>query len=218
MLAGGICVAVAATLTAWKTQDPLLWACAAGRSRARHCARDPDAPLRAGQAEDHRGGEALGIPVRRRRGRLLRHARDLVPGRHRVQRRPDRPPAVRDRHRRQRGRRREPRVRPALHRALDAARRLRAARARPAAAEQSLLCGDRHPDLAVLPRAAPHHRRPARDQPQGGGRLARGLAAREPVRHRAQQHAARPVHVRRQGPHHGRQPAPEPSCSASRAT
>jgi diguanylate cyclase (GGDEF)-like protein/PAS domain S-box-containing protein len=29
MLAGGICVAVAATLTAWKTQDPLLWACAA---------------------------------------------------------------------------------------------------------------------------------------------------------------------------------------------
>src|ERR1044072_5408836 len=29
MLAGGICVAVAATLSAWKTQDPLLWACAA---------------------------------------------------------------------------------------------------------------------------------------------------------------------------------------------
>src|ERR1044072_3568201 len=29
MLAGGICLAVAATLTAWKTQDPWLWACAA---------------------------------------------------------------------------------------------------------------------------------------------------------------------------------------------
>ncbi|MGZ9091169.1 MAG: putative bifunctional diguanylate cyclase/phosphodiesterase [Rhodoplanes sp.] len=30
MLAGAICVAVAATLTAWKTDDPWLWACAAG--------------------------------------------------------------------------------------------------------------------------------------------------------------------------------------------
>jgi len=29
MLAGAICVTVAATLTAWKTQDPWLWACAA---------------------------------------------------------------------------------------------------------------------------------------------------------------------------------------------
>ena len=29
MLAGSICVAVAATLTAWKTQEPSLWACAA---------------------------------------------------------------------------------------------------------------------------------------------------------------------------------------------
>src|SRR5262245_14430519 len=29
MLAGSICVAVAATLTAWKTHDPWLWACAA---------------------------------------------------------------------------------------------------------------------------------------------------------------------------------------------
>jgi hypothetical protein len=28
MLAGAICVAVAATLSAWKTQDPWLWACA----------------------------------------------------------------------------------------------------------------------------------------------------------------------------------------------
>src|ERR1044072_6544767 len=29
MLAGGICVAVAATLTAWEKQGPWLWACAA---------------------------------------------------------------------------------------------------------------------------------------------------------------------------------------------
>ena len=198
MLAGGICVAVAATLTAWKTQDPLLWACAAdvlaiGIARAIQMRRyEQDKPKTIAAAKRWEFQYAVGAR------RVLRHARDLVPGRHRVQRRPDRPSAVRDRHRRQRGRRREPRLRPALHRALDAARRLRAARARPAAAEQSLLRGDRHPDLAVLPRAAPHHRRPARDQSQGGGRVARGLLAREPLRHRAQQHAARPVHVRRQ--------------------
>ena len=39
-----------------------------------------------------------------------------------------------------------------------------------------------------------------------GGHIARHVAARQAVRHRAQQHAARPVHVRRQPPHRRLQP------------
>ena len=102
---------------------------------------------------------------------------------------------------------------------LDAARRLRAARARPAAAEQSVLCGDRHPDLAVLPRAAPHHRRPARDQPR----------RRRSRRTRSRCSASRFDTALNNMPHglcmfdaerraRGLQPAARPSCSASRAT
>ncbi len=173
MLAGGICVAVAATLSAWKTQDPLLWACAAGRSRDRRRARDPDAPLRAGQAADRSrrrsAGNSSTPSARSRIAACSGSGASSASGS--TTTRPSTCSA-----------RSSPSPTWSPARAAcpasptsccsTLARRLRAARARPAAAEQSLLCGDRHPDLAVLPRAAPHHRRPARDQPQGRRRVA----------------------------------------------
>ena len=75
-----------------------------------------------------------------------------------------------------------------------------------AALRQSVSLDFRHAADPDFLRDQADRRKAARHTARRGCHLARHVAAGEAVRHRAEQHAARPVHVRLPPPHRGREP------------
>ncbi len=204
---GSVCAAVAAVMTALKTGNVLLWPCAVliigiGTIRAFQMRKyeQRTAPLTL------RAGQILGAALYGRRALLCRRARRLVLHHHLRQRRPRRASGLcRRDDRLHRGRRRA-QLRPSKDHPEPHPAGMRTDVARAGDARRILLSRPCRAAGAVLHRAEGHQPQPARDLRQGADlELSRGRS-RRPVRHRAQQHAARAVHVPRRRPARGDEP------------
>ena len=169
------------------------------RRRARHAG----ARLRPGALESHEreGRPTLGIPLRRGSGRIARAAGHVVLPHPRAHLRSVCRPGelldddrLRDRHLRAQLRQRP------LRGGADLLR-LGADDRGAAALRQSLPLDFRRAARPLVLRHEIHRRAAAPHAARCGDRLARHDLAGDAFRHRAQQHAARPVHVRRRAPH-----------------
>ena len=202
---GSLAASITALITAWKTGEQALYLCTVAIVIVT-CMRALDVQAYAKRRPfltTSRGGAAMGAALRRRRGRPRLADGHLVPGGLRQDIRPVRPDLLllpddrlHDRHLRA-----QLREQPAG----DGADRLRGYSddAGAGLGRRRLLHDLRLRAGAVL-RHREVHLRPAAPRP---ARCGRGQPRREPaggaLRHRAQQHAARAVHVRRRPPRRG---------------
>ena len=197
MFLGTLCAGVAALMTAVKTGDPWLWPCAAfivlaGIVRSVQMRKYDSRKASIGEAEARIWEVRYSIGSFSAR----RIARRLVFCHAARQQRSDRASSVHGVDDRLHGGGRRTQLRPALDRAAAHRARLRTDGARPDAAGKPLLHRPRHPARAVLCGLAQDQHQPARHLRQPSDLPRARIQHRPPVRHRAQQHAARLVHVR----------------------
>src|ERR1700738_5331846 len=190
LFAGALCAAVGAIMTAVKTGNPWLWPCVAlvvvtGAVRA----------LDTRQYRQSNSGltsnEAARWEVRYQFGAMLYAAGQQRCGRAHV---------LPIRHALLRGGRRLSTLRPPVDLSCANAAGLRTADAGAGAVWKSVLFRDGGPERTVLPRPQTHLDQPAEDFRTGAGCARARGGTGEPVRHRLEQHAARPVHVSRGRP------------------
>ena len=202
MFAGAVCAAIAAVMTALKTGNHLLWPCAVllvliGALRALRHGEIQEPRVRTLTAAEAAHWESA---VSDRRDALRDRARRMVRHRASGDRRCGRAHDLHLGHHGIHGGRRRPHLRaPVDFPSADSAD-LRTDVGGDGAARRSLLHRDGASDRAVFPRPREDHDEPAADFRPRADRARTRSGARRSVRHRAEQHAAWPVHVRRRRP------------------